>query len=149
MTDFKVYKPEPLDYCIEISKMLKTQDKDKGKLIKLFVDVFTLPKGAEFVNEYANNSDQMMGAFCQAAMMLAQERKITVARSIGLCHEIHVNMELKDLRVEDTDSEAEVQRKTDVAQRIFERVVDGREDDFEEKGKRGFWERVAGFLRRD
>ena len=128
--------------------MLKTQDKDAPKLVKLFKEIFNTYGGPDYIIKYSNENDRMLGAFCRSVIEISEHQHVSVERSIKLCHTMHVNMPEGDLLFEPTDDEEEIRRKNKVAEEVYKRVILGQQPEPEAPRRRGLLERILSFLRR-
>jgi len=149
MTNSSTNNYEPLDYCIEISKMLEDQDKDEEKLIKLFKKLLAMYGGPEYLFNYSEENDHMLGAFCGSIMDVAKVRRIPVEKSIREHYKLHINMPKGDLIFKPTDDEAEMRRREKVAEEVYKRVILGIEPEPERARRPGLGERILRFFGRN
>ena len=147
MTNSSTNNYDPIDYCIEISKMLEEQDKDEEKLLKLFKKLLEMYGGPEYLFSYANENDHMLGAFCGSIMDVAKVRRIPVEMSIREHYKLHINMPKGDLIFKPTDDEAEMRRREKVAEEVYKRVILGIEPEPERARRPGLSERILRFFR--
>jgi len=147
MTNSSTNNYDPIDYCIEISKMLEEQDKDEEKLLKLFKKLLEMYGGPEYLFSYANENDHMLGAFCGSIMDVAKVRRIPVEMSIREHYKLHINMPKGDLIFKPTDDEAEMRRREKVAEEVYKRVILGIEPEPERARRPGLGERILRFFR--
>ena len=139
---------DPIDYCIEISKMLEKRDGDQVKLSGLFQELLSMYGGPEFIADYANENDNLLASFCWSVTEFSKWNKTPIGHSIDLCYEIHCGIPEKDSLISPEDDEEEIQRKQKVAKKVYERVLRGRGSGDNRPRKRSLFERILGFIRR-
>jgi len=97
-----------IDYCIEISKMLKKREDDHTKLSELFHELFSVYGGAEFIANYANKNDSLLASFCLAAVEFSKQNQTPIDRGIDVCYKIHCSIPEKDSMIYPEDDEEEI-----------------------------------------
>ena len=149
MANFSTKDFDPIDYCIELSRMLEEREDDQGKMSKLFGELLAMYGGPEFIEKYAKENDRILEAFCWSVSTLAQSHKLSIERSLQYCYEIHGEMAADDMFISPDDDEKEVKRKETVAKKIYQRVIHGAGPNAEKTRRRSFFARVAGLFRKN
>ena len=147
MTNFNTDHYEALDYCIELTRMIKEQEPDEKKMRKLFKEIIKMQGGPDYLLEYANENDQVLGSFCLSVMNFSESNHIPIERGVEICYKVHINMPKGEILFTPTDDEDEIKRRNKVASEVYERVLLGDKSKVRKRGKSGVLGRVQRFFR--
>ena len=148
MTSFSTKGFEPIDYCIEISKMLEKREDDHEKLSGLFRELFSIYGGGEFIANYANKNDDLLASFCWSVVEFSKQNRTSIDHGISFCYKVHCGIPKEDSYINPEDNEEEIQRKRKVAENVYQRVIREGSPRTDRPRKRGLFERILGFVRR-
>ena len=148
MTSFKTDNYEALDYCIELSKMIKQQEPDEPKMRKLFKEITNMQGGPGYLMKYSNKNDQTLGGFCVSVMSFSETNHIPIERGLEICYKVHINMPKGEILFTPTDDEEEIKRRNKVASDVYERVFSLPEPETKRAGKPGLLGRALRFFGR-
>lgn len=124
MTDLKTNRYDPIDYCIEISRMLGDRKEDVNKFVMLFKEAIKNESRSDFFSEYATENDKMLVAFCNAVNDCSKQNHLPMSQSLVLRYKLHCRAPLHDLIFEENDTEKDKERKIKNVESIWKDVVD-------------------------
>ena len=148
MTGFKTDNYEALDYCIELSKMIKMQEPDEKKMHKLFREITNMQGGRDYLIDYSNKNDHTLGSFCLSVMNFSVANHIPIELGLEICYRVHINMPKGEILFTPTDDEDEIKRRNKVASEVYERVFSPPEPEAESTRKQGVVGRILRFFMR-
>jgi len=88
-TEFSTKNYEPLDYCIELSKMIHAQDKDEIKFDKLFTELYHLTGDDKYVADWMEDNDPLFIYFMRGTVELHKTHRIPVRIAMNMCYKAH------------------------------------------------------------
>jgi hypothetical protein len=149
MTEFTTKNFEPIDYCIEMSRMLEKKEEDIPKMINLFVHAFSSANSADVVKNYANEHDNRLRAFCQAIVSIHIYSEMRIDEAVTKCYQFFLKMPKEDMIIYDNDTPEEAERKKAKADAIATELFGRSPDEGKAEERKGFIQRILRLFSRN
>ncbi len=119
MTENKTYKYTPEGYCIELSKMLRVQERDPVKFDKLFIDLYIHTGSDKYIAEWMRDNDPLYMRFMRGPTILYRQFGVDIRAALRICYDVHCEMD-KEIFTSNEKYWEEQQRKLFVSKREAE-----------------------------
>ena len=96
MTSTTKYDYDAMGYCIELSKMLHAQDKDRTKFNRLLVELYDLCGDDKYFSEWIDE-DPLFIRFAKEFMKMHHLGGVPVQQAINLSYQIHCKLNKETL----------------------------------------------------